>query len=182
MTDPIASPADSWVVETWTSNVQASCPISNASANAQSTGVAAKDLTANLMQVMQMAADMLACSDLDSAAGVLADRLQLLLGCRQVAVGTSERHGRRIRLRGLSGGVHWDRHSSFVMAIEEVWDETCQRGTVVEFPTKDNADDGTSDERMSAVFESLAKKLNTESLVSLPLVDRSGHSVGRYCW
>ena len=110
------------------------------------------------------------CSD--QAAGDLVDQLEHHLGCDRVAIGR-RKGDRPCRLVALSGQDQLDADSEYVQSVEACLEEALLRGEPTLFPPM------RSTERSALrAHEHLAKTADVEVIVSAPLTDQDGHSVG----
>jgi RND family efflux transporter MFP subunit len=158
---------ESWLVEAW-SGAAAPAP-------ARSPDGPPAEGAAQLQYefVERTVREMLACPDAETGSRLLANRLQQVLGCRQVAVGLRAQGRGHCRIRGLSGVVGFDSHSAFIGGLRDAVEETLIRGAETAWPPRDHAD-----RHGARAHEKLVSLLGAECVASVPLTDGEGRTVG----
>lgn len=163
MTTPISSPAQSWVVEAWSPGF-GSPDADHAPAPASVDSAVPSDF------IIRTMTQLLQTQDAAEACRLLANCLQQFLGCRQVAVGLSDRRGKRCRLRGLSGVVRFDSHAGYVGALQDAMEEAVVRGCRTAWPPEDD-----SQKHAALAHQQLIATVGAECVVSVPI--RDGHDL-----
>ncbi len=159
MTEIMSPDSNSWVVETWSHGIQT--PEANRPQSVSSRD--GEDLQAEM--IIRMITQMLSCPGSDEASRLLANRLQQLLGCRQVAIGLCAPPQRRCRIRGLSGVVRFDSHSRFMGEIQDALEETLVHASETQWPP------AVDNEYPALAHEKLVAVLGAQCVASMPLRD-----------
>lgn len=110
---------------------------------------------------------------LDEAARVLADLIQKHLNCNTVAVGYKRPGARTCRLQAISGVADFDRNSTQVRRIKAALDESLIRDELSVWPTSDD-----HPQHQLLAHRKLAETLHTQTVISVPLKNVSGETVG----
>lgn len=168
MTISTPTPSQCWVVETWSSGLDANSAPAVAPANhaLSETTHADRFLVETLTQLLRT-------RDAREACQVLAGRLQQFWGCRQVAIGLRGRRRSRCRLLGLSGTARFDSQSEYVGLLQDALDEAAIHERRTAWISGE-----TQPQVASCAHQRLLQMTGGSAVVSRPLCDEQHRLLG----